>query len=46
MLYFVVFAAMCVQMTPKKKTIAQKANKRKKMDNTKFRSTKHFERSN
>ena len=42
--YFVVFAAMFVQMTPKKNTIAQKANKRKKMDNTKFRSTKHFER--
>ena len=41
---FVVFAAMFVQMTPKKNTIAQKADKRKKMDNTKFRSTKHFER--
>ena len=33
-------------MTPKKKTTAQKASKRKKMDNTWFRSTKHLERYN
>ena len=33
-------------MTPKKKTTAQKVDKRKKMDNTRFRSTKHFERYN
>ena len=33
-------------MTPKKKTTADKADKRKKMDNTWFRSTKHFERYN
>ena len=31
-------------MTPKKKTTAHKDDKRKKMDNTRFRSTKHFER--
>ena len=36
---------MVLQMTPtKKKTIAKKGDKRMKMDNTKFRSTKHFER--
>ena len=45
-LCFVVFAAMSLQMTPKKKTTTQKADKRKKMDNTRFRSTKHFERYN
>ena len=45
-LYFVVFAAMSLQMTPKKKTTTQKANKRQKMDYTRFRSTKHFERYN
>ena len=33
-------------MTPKKKTITQRADKRKKMDNTRFRSTQHFERYN
>ena len=43
-LCFVVFAAMSLQMTPKKKTTAQKADKRQKKDNTQFRSTKHFER--
>ena len=31
-------------MTPKKKTTAQHADKIKKMDNTRFRSTQHFER--
>ena len=31
---FMVFAAMFLQMTPRKKTTAQKADKRKKMDNT------------
>ena len=42
---FVVFAAIVLQMTPtKKKTIAKKDDKRMKMDNTKFRSTNHFER--
>ena len=35
---------MSLQMTPKKKTTAQKVDKRQKMDNTQFRSTKHFER--
>ena len=45
-LCFVVFATMSLQMNPKKKTTAQKANKRQKMDNTRFRSTKHFERYN
>ena len=35
---------MSLQMTPKKKTTAQKADKRQKKDNTQFRSTKHFER--
>ena len=45
-LCFVVFVAMSLQMTPKKKTTAQKADKMKKMDNTRFRSTKHFERYN
>ena len=44
--YVVVFAAMFLQMTPKKKTTAHRADKRKKMDNTRFRSTKHFERYN
>ena len=39
-----VFAAMSLQMTPKKKTTAQKVDKRQKMDNTQFKSTKHFER--
>ena len=33
-------------MTPKKKTTAQEVDKRQKMDNTQFRSTKHFERYN
>ena len=28
------------------KTTAHRANKRKKMDNTRFQSTKHFERYN
>ena len=42
---FVVFATMALQMTPtKKKTTAKKGDKRMKMDNAKFRSTKHFER--
>ena len=45
-LCFVVFATMSLQMNPKKKTTTQKANKRQKMDNTRFRSTKHFERYN
>ena len=44
MLYFVVFAAMSLHMTPNKKTTAQKADKRQKMDNTWFRCIKHFER--
>ena len=35
-----VFAAMSLHMTPKKKTTIQKADKRKKMDNTRFKSTK------
>ena len=43
---FVVFVAMFLQMTPRKKITAQKADKRKKMDNSRFRSTKHFERYN
>ena len=34
------------QMTPKKKTTAHKVDERMKMDNTQFRSTKHFERYN
>ena len=42
----VVFATMFLQMTPKKKTTAHRADKRKKMDNTRFHSTKHFERYN
>ena len=42
----VIFATMFLQMTPKKKTIAHHAEKRKKMDNTWFHSTKHFERYN
>ena len=33
-------------MTPKKKTTAHCADKRKKMDNTWFHSTEHFERYN
>ena len=33
-------------MTPKKKTTAHHADKRKKMDNTQFHSTQHFERYN
>ena len=37
---------MFLQMTPKKKTTTHKADKRKKMDNTRFRSTKHFGRYN
>ena len=37
---------MFLQMTPKKKTTAHRADKRKKMDSTRFRSTKHFERYN
>ena len=41
-----VFATMFLQMTPKKKTIAHRADKRKKMDNTRFRSTQNFERYN
>ena len=40
-----VFAVVFLQMTPtKKKTTTKKGDKRLKMDNTKFRSTKHFER--
>ena len=46
MLCFVAFADMFLQMTPKKKTTAHKAEKRMKMDNTWFRPTKHFERYN
>ena len=42
----VVFAAMSLHITPKKKTTTHDANKRKKMDNTWFRSTQHFERYN
>ena len=42
----VVFAIMFLQMTPKKKTMAHRADKRKKMDNTWFRSIQHFERYN
>ena len=42
----VVFAAMSLQMTPKKKTTAHRVDKRKKMDNTWFRSTQHFEKYN
>ena len=44
MLCFMAFVAMFLQMTPKKKTTTHKADKRKKMDNTRFRSTKHFGR--
>ena len=33
-------------MTPKKKTTTQRGEKRKKMDNTLFHSTQHFERCN
>ena len=43
---FVVFAAMFLQMTPKMKTIAHRVDKRKKMDNTRFRFIQHFERYN
>ena len=46
MLCFVVLAAMFLQMTPKKKTTAHRADKRKKMDNTWFRSIQHFESYN
>ena len=42
----VVFATMFLQMTPKKKTLAHHANKRKKMDDTQFHSIQHFERYN
>ena len=45
-LCFVVFVDMSLQMTLKKKTTIQKADKMKKMDNTRFKSTKHFERYN
>ena len=39
------FAAVVLQMTPtKKKTTTKKGDKRLKMDNTKFRSSQHFER--
>ena len=42
---FVVFAAMVLQMSPTKKmTTTKKDDKRMQMDNTKFRSTKHFDR--
>ena len=42
---FVGFAAVVLQMTPtKKKTTTKKGDKRLKMDNTKFRSSQHFER--
>ena len=37
---------MFLQMTPKKKTAAHRANKSKKMDNTRFCSIQHFERYN
>ena len=37
---------MFLQMTPKKNTTAHKVDKRMKMDNTRFRSTKHFEKYN
>ena len=46
MLYFVVFTAMFLQMTPKKKTTTHSVDKRKKMGDTRFHSTKHFERYN
>ena len=46
MLCFVVFVALFLQMTPKKKTTAHHADKRKKMDNTRFYSIQHFERYN
>ena len=46
MLRFVVLAALILQMTPKKKTTAQRVDKRKKMDNSRFRSTQHFKRYN
>ena len=42
----VVFATMFLQITPKKKTTAHRADKRKKMDNTWFHSIQHFERYN
>lgn len=45
-LYVVVFVVVFLQMTPKKKTTTHRAEKRKKMDNTQFCSTKHFERYN
>ena len=39
------FAVVVLQMTPtKKKTTTKKGDKRLKMDNTKFRSSQHFER--
>ena len=40
------FVAMFLQITPKKKTIAHRPDKRKKIDNTRFRSTQYFERYN
>ena len=46
MLCFVVLVALFLHMTPKKKTTAQCGDKRKKMENTRFRSTHHFERYN
>ena len=46
MLCVVVFVVVFLQITPKKKTTTHRANKRNKMDNTQFRSTKHFERYN
>ena len=45
-LFVVVFAVMFFQMTPKKKTTAQHADKRKKTNITQFRSIQHFERYN
>ena len=46
MLCVVVFVAMFLQMTPKKKTIAHCADKRKKMYNTLFYFIQQFERYN
>ena len=37
---------MFLQITPKKKTTAHRPDKRKKIDNTRFHSTQHFERYN
>ena len=46
MLCVVDFVAMFLQITPKKKTTAHRPDKRKKINNTRFRSTQHFERYN